>query len=147
MNNISCRHTPFLNQSIQAVRRPFNSMSIKPSILRTFQMLITAAFCVVLLAASSTAFAQDPPRRLTGTVTDPQHEPLAGAVVQLHDDSTDSVVSYITGRTGRFSFRRVSPQDDFHVWAKFRGHTSPSKSISKFDSKPNRTIPLVIKLE
>jgi hypothetical protein len=122
-------------------------MSNKRRTFRNAHSLFAAALCAVLLTASSQAHAQDKPRRLTGTVTDPQHEPLAGAVVQLHNDSTDSVLTYITDRTGRFKFSRVSPQDDFHVWAQFRGHTSRRRSISKFDSKPSRTIRLVIKLE
>lgn len=122
------------------------NMTPKPPIRRTAPLL-AATLAAALLAASPAASAQDQLRRLTGTVTDPQHEPLAGAVVQLHDDTTNSVVSYITDRTGSYRFSRVSPQDDFHIWAKFRGHTSRRKSISKFNSKPNRTILLVIKLD
>jgi hypothetical protein len=119
-------------------------MSTKPRTCPPVRSLIAATLFAVLHAA---AHAQNPPRRLTGTVTDPQHEPLANAIVQLHDDTTDSVVSYITDRTGRYKFSRVSPQDDFHIWAKFRDHTSRRRSISKFDTKPNRTIPLVVRLE
>jgi hypothetical protein len=119
-------------------------MSPKPRTCPPTRLLLAAILWAVFHTAAP---AQDQPRRLTGTVTDPQHEPLAGAVVQLHDDTTDSVVSYITDRTGSYRFTRVSPQDDFHVWAKFRGRTSRRRSISKFDSKPNRTIALVVKLD
>jgi hypothetical protein len=122
-------------------------MSTKPCIFRAALLLIAFTLCAAWLTVPSAAHAQDQLRRLTGTVTDPQREPLAGAVVQLHDDTTDSVISYITDRTGRYKFSRVSPQDDFHVSAQYRGHTSRSKSISKFDSKPNRTIRLVVKLD
>ncbi|HEV2645540.1 MAG TPA: carboxypeptidase regulatory-like domain-containing protein [Acidobacteriaceae bacterium] len=120
-------------------------MPATPRILTT-HLIAAATLCLAQLLAASHAHAQDPLRHLTGTVTDPHREPLAGAVVQLHDDSTDAVTSYITDRTGRYRFFRVSPEDDFHLWATFRDHKSRSKSISKFDSKPDRTIRLIIKL-
>jgi hypothetical protein len=111
------------------------------------QFQIGIVLCATLLAASYPLQAQNELRRLTGTVTDPQHEPLAGAVVQLHDDNTDTVISYITNRTGRYTFQRIAREDDYHLWANFRGHKSRPHSLSKFDAKADRTILLVVRLE
>jgi hypothetical protein len=120
---------------------------IDPGHARARERLTEVVVCLMLLCSSSSMRAQNNFRRLTGTVTDASHEPLSGAVVELHDDDTDSIVSYITNRSGRYTFPRFSGQDNYHVRAKFRSQESRSRSLSKFDAKPNRNINLVIKLE
>ena len=106
---------------------------------------MSVKLCAILLLTID-AVAQPTPRDLTGTVTDRHHEPLAGAVVQVHDENTDSVISYITPRTGRYSFKRLSSDDDYTVVAIYRGYRSKSHNLSKFDSKTNPEIRLVIKM-
>jgi hypothetical protein len=73
-------------------------------------------------------------RNLTGRVTDDSREPIRGAVVELRDDKTNEVVTYITDATGRYNFKRLDGGTDYEVWVLFRGHRSPTRSISKFDS-------------
>jgi hypothetical protein len=58
------------------------------------------AIVATVFAAASAMAAQPTGRTLTGTVTDRHREPLAGAVVQVHSETTLSVVSYITDRSG-----------------------------------------------
>ena len=94
---------------------------------------------------SFTALAQPEPRTLTGTVTDRHREPLAGAVVQVHDENTGTVISYITSRSGRYTFQRLSGDDNYTVFATYRGVRSKTRFLSKFDSNPQRYIRLVIK--
>jgi hypothetical protein len=104
--------------------------------------------CLILssaLAAPLPASAQPTPRDLTGTVTNGHHEPIAGAIVEVHDEATDSVISYITPRTGRYTFHRLSSNDDYTVSATYRGARSKTRRLSKFDSRPKRAIALVIK--
>jgi hypothetical protein len=138
-----------MNQTIQKpIGAAIYSMSIPgPSGFRAGSCVTAFTLFIVLLANPVTLTAQENFRRLTGTVTDASHEPLAGAVVELHDDSTDSVLSYITNRSGRYTFPRFPAQDDYHVWARFRGTQSRSRMLSKFDSKLTRNINLVIKLQ
>lgn len=116
---------------------------------RTFRgnkdSLIRLAACAVLVFALD-AVAQPTPRNLTGTVMDRHSEPLAGAVVQVHDENTDSVVSFITTRTGKYSFRRLSSDDNYTVVAVYRGFRSKSRYLSRFDSKSDRDITLVVKM-
>ena len=108
--------------------------------------ILSAAAVTAILLAPAALRAQPGIRTLTGIVTDRQHEPLAGAVVQLHDENTDFVTTYITTRTGRYSFKRLSTDDDYSVFATFRDVRSRTRQLSKFDSKAVRTIPLVVKL-
>ena len=96
------------------------------------------------LAAALPASAQPAPRDLAGTVTDSHHEPLAGAVVEVHDENTDTVASYITKRSGHYVFLRLSSDDDYTVFATYRGQRSRTLHLSKFDSKPVRNLSLVI---
>jgi len=107
-----------------------------------FRILIGAG---CLLCAPS-APAQHTIRSLTGTVTDGHHEPLKGAVVQVHDEGTDTIMSYITDRSGTYTFKRLNPDVDYGVWATFRSARSRIREISRFDSHPNKVINLVIKM-
>jgi hypothetical protein len=80
------------------------------------------------------------PRTLTGTVTDPQHEPLKGAVVKLQVGDTSTITTYITGPDGRYIFKRLDGNVDYRVWASFRERTSKSREISKFDANMDKEI-------
>jgi hypothetical protein len=108
------------------------------------------AAAVVLLCgmvwSGRAASAQQMGRTVSGRVTDRHHEPLAGAVVQVHSETTLSVVSYITGRDGNYIFKHLSPDDDYNVFAVYRGYRSKARRLSKFDSKTDRVYRLVIKL-
>ena len=90
--------------------------------------------------------AQQPGRTLTGRVTDRHREPLAGAIVQVHSETTLSVVSYITGRNGEYVFKHLSPDDDYNVFATYRGYRSKARRLSKFDARSDRDFHLVIRL-
>jgi hypothetical protein len=84
-------------------------------------------------------------RTITGTITDDQHEPLKGAVVELENPANHQIVSYVTGPDGHYLFMRVDSHQDFTLWATFRGHRSPVHGISMFDSHLDKTINIVCK--
>ena len=65
--------------------------------------------------AASLLYAQHENRSLSGIVTDKQSEPLRGAVVQAHNLETHTVVSFITGRNGQYSFRRLDGDCDYKI--------------------------------
>lgn len=104
------------------------------------------ALAYVILAGTLPLAAQQAGRTLTGTVTDRHREPLAGAIVQVHSETTLSVVSYITGRNGEYVFKHLSPEDDYDVFATYRGYRSKPRRLSKFDSRLDRDFHLVIRL-
>jgi hypothetical protein len=106
-----------------------------------------ALFCGALLV--SPAFGQyqrNPPRTITGTVTDGGHEPLRGAVVQIETEGSMTIQSFVTDERGIYHFRNLNPDADYQVWATFRGMHSKHENVSKFDHKQDREIPLKIEL-
>ena len=105
-------------------------------------VLIAFALCL----SPALALAQNTVRNLSGTITDPEHEPLKGAVVQIENQTTHSVVSYITTETGRYSFKRLSGDTDYSVSVSFRGHQSKAKTLSFFDTHPNPNLDFVLRL-
>jgi hypothetical protein len=107
--------------------------------------IATIAFS--LLACAPATFGQRTFRNLTGTVTDRHHEPLKGAVVEVDNGDTERVASYITGRNGLYSFKRLDGDTDYRVWATYRRHRSRTKNISSFDSSSAKVINLVIKMQ
>lgn len=108
--------------------------------------LILFALSAALLTPLSVD-AQPSQRTLTGTVTDGHREPLKGAIVQVEDEQTGRVASYLTEVDGSYRFKRLSSADDYKVWATYRGHKSRSREMSHFDSSQAKTIPLRIRLD
>ena len=66
----------------------------------------------------------------THLVTDHQHEPLNGAVVQVENGVTLGVVSYVTTRDGKYTFKRLDAHTDYRMWVKFRGRKSRVRPVS-----------------
>ena len=99
------------------------------------------------LAATPALAWQHAWRDVTGTVTDGHHEPLRGAVIQVHNEADDSVMSYITGRSGRYAIKRLDTNTDYSISATFQGHKSKSRELSHFDTKTTKVVDLTVKLE
>ncbi len=116
-------------------------------VVRRTSKVLFVVCTVVLAVAGTSARSQQATRNLAGSITDPHHEPLKGAVVQLHNDTTKSVISYITGRDGLYRFERLDANTDYHVSADYKGHPSPSKGVSLYDTAPNKVVDLVIPLD
>jgi len=115
----------------------------------TFAGVASLGLACFLTAATPPAPAQiqrNPPRTITGTVTDGGHEPLRGAVVQIETEGTMTIQSFVTDERGIYHFRNLNPDADYQVWATFRGVHSKHENISKFDHKADREIPLKIEL-
>ncbi len=117
--------------------------------VRIRRTLATALLCGLIptLLSTPALYAQPSLRDLAGSVQDSSHEPLRGAVVYLENEATHSVVTYITDRSGHFSFKRLNSDVDYDVWAIFRGQDSKRKTLSQFDTHPDPVINLVIKSE
>lgn len=93
------------------------------------------------------ALGQSGVRDLSGTVTDHQHEPLKGAVIQVENSATLGVVSYITDRDGKYSFKHLDGNTDYRVWVDFRGQKSRVRQMSKFDDNKPKTINFILGLK
>lgn len=86
-----------------------------------------------------------PERLLAGIVTDADGKPLVGAVVQLKNTRTLQIRSFITKEKGDYSFAGLNKDIDYEVKAQFNGKTSPSRTLSSFDTKPAPVLNLQIK--
>ena len=106
------------------------------------------AFCFLMFLSlwSALAIGQLRTRDISGTVTDHQHEPLRGAVVEVENCVSLGVVSFITDRDGRYSFKRLDGDIDYRVWVNFRGHKSKVRQLSKFDEYKPKTIDFILDL-
>jgi hypothetical protein len=85
-------------------------------------------------------------RGVSGTVTDGHREPLKGAVVQVQNEGTNAVLTYVTGGDGHYEFKRLDAGTDYTVWAKYRSGESKKHFLSKFDSKAEKSLDLAVSL-
>ncbi|WP_176441627.1 carboxypeptidase-like regulatory domain-containing protein [Granulicella rosea] len=115
-------------------------------IRKTTIRLPAAGSLTLLFLWSALAVGQMTTRDLSGSVTDRQHEPLRGAVVQVQNGATMGVVSYITNRDGKYSFKRLDGETDYLLWVNFRGQKSKVRKLSQFDNDRPKTVDFVLDL-
>lgn len=84
-------------------------------------------------------------RSLTGIVTDSGHEPIRGAIVELRNENSHELVTFITEANGSYNFKRMDGNADYVVWVTFRGKHSATHTISKFDSHMEKVIDFTVK--
>jgi Carboxypeptidase regulatory-like domain len=84
-------------------------------------------------------------RSIEGTVVDKSGAPVPGAVVLLKDLKTLQVRSYIAQDDGKYHFYGLSPDINYQVRAESRTMSSPTKSISVFDSHSKVFVKLKLK--
>jgi hypothetical protein len=108
-----------------------------------------ALFAALLLVATAfTATAQKKKgeegntRSVSGQVTSPEDTPLDGAVVQLKNTKTLQIRSFITQDHGSYYFNGLSTDVDYELRAEYQGLSSPTKTLSSFDSRKAATINL-----
>jgi protocatechuate 3,4-dioxygenase beta subunit len=105
------------------------------------------AAAIVLLSAPF-AFSQSKKgqdqnvRTVQGTVSDASDEPVDGAVVQLKNTKTLQIRSFITKEHGAYYFHGLSPNVDYQLRADFQGASSPTKTLSAFDSRKEANLNL-----
>lgn len=99
-----------------------------------------------ILQASDPVTAQDQPRAVHGVVTDRRSQPIAHAAVQIQNNWTLVIRSYITQTDGKYHFAGLSPDVNYRLTAEYDGFRSHTRTLSKFDSSRNREIDLPIPL-
>ena len=82
------------------------------------------------------------PKSVQGVVTDAADNLVEGAVVQLKDTKTLQVRSFITKNDGVYHFHGLNPDVDYELKADYQGASSPSKTISSFNSKKQSMVNL-----
>ena len=107
-----------------------------------------AALLLVCFASGAFSFQkkgeEDKLRSVQGIVTDAQDNAIVGAVVQLKNSKTLQVRSFITQDRGAFQFHGLDPNVDYALKAEHQGASSPSRTLSAFDSRKQPVINLKI---
>lgn len=86
-------------------------------------------------------------RSLHGLVTDKSGAVLEKAVVHVKNTRSLQVRTQITDATGAFRFHGLNFNADYEVHAEYEGSSSPTKTISSFDTRKEVHITLKIDLK
>jgi len=87
----------------------------------------------------------DHTRSVQGVVTGADEKPVSGAVVQLKNTKTLQIRSFITQENGSYYFHELSTDVDYELRADYHGASSPTKSLSSFDSRKQAILDLKLK--
>lgn len=101
---------------------------------------------LVVMMTRGTLGAQEQARTVHGVVTDGRKQPLEHAAVQIENNWTLVIRSYITQADGKYHFAGLNPDVNYTLTAEYDGIRSASRTLSKFDSHRNRKIDLTIHL-
>lgn len=101
----------------------------------------------LLLLAGFSILGAFETRPLTGLVTDKRGNALPGAAVELEDTATLSIMSYITGKDGRYHFNGLLDDRDYTLKAKYNRYWSNRKTLSKFNSSKNPHVDLIVPID
>jgi hypothetical protein len=137
-------HPSLCSPLLQTVKVQYRTVMHQEAAMTT-RWLAVVSVVIIFLLYPAPVFGQPTLRNLMGTVHDRHHEPLNGAVVEIENENTKSVISYITDRNGRYSFKRIDGEVDYRVWCTYRGQRSKVRELSQFDSHHNATIDLILK--
>jgi Carboxypeptidase regulatory-like domain len=111
--------------------------------IRTFLTVLLIA-CVPLAVAQKKNKGADQgnTRGVQGMVTSAEDTPVDGAVVQLKNTKTLQIRSFITKQDGLYYFHGLSTDIDYQLKADYQGASSPSKTLSSFDSRKDAVMNL-----
>jgi hypothetical protein len=116
------------------------------------QIAVFSILCLADIAAVAQMQAPVAPprgaaltRSIEGAVLSKDGAIVPGAVVLLKDTKTLQVRSYITQADGRYHFFGLSTDINYELRAQANGITSPTKTVSVFDS--HRLVKLDLKLK
>ncbi len=84
-------------------------------------------------------------RTVNGQVIDRDSNPISRAVVYLKNTRNLQVRTYITNDQGNFHFQGLNPNTDYQIHAEHEGASSPTRTISSFDSR--KQIQITLKIE
>lgn len=112
----------------------------------------TFGLALLFALAATVLFAQDKPkgkeselRTVRGTVVDKQESPVETAVVYLKNVRTQDITTHLSDSDGTFRFSGLDLNVDYEIHAEREGWTSPTRSISNFDTR--KEFVLTLKLD
>jgi Carboxypeptidase regulatory-like domain len=121
------------------------------------EILTIRTFCSLALVLALTALAVSPVsarnqdrkgeaalRTIHGIVVDKNENPVPSSVVYLLNAKTQAVKTYVADDAGAYRFSGLDPNVDYEVHAEHKDMTSPTRTVSSFDSRHD--IEVVLKL-
>jgi protocatechuate 3,4-dioxygenase beta subunit len=117
--------------------------------LNTGSVFKRTVVVVLAILVALTARAQDHKneaqlRTLHGSVVDKNETPVPSSVVYLMNVKTQAVKTYIADDAGSYRFSGLDPNVDYQIHAEHNDLTSPTHTVSSFDSR--RDIEVILKL-
>jgi hypothetical protein len=112
---------------------------------RWIALLVAAMLCACLGFGQSKKKGDEDGRTVQGEVSAADDSPVVGAVVYLKNTKTLQVRSFITQQNGTYFFHGLSPDVDYELRAENKGASSPTKTLSSFDSRKAANLDLKIK--
>ena len=103
----------------------------------------------ILLLGAALGFAADKDKKedvntrsVQGVVTAPDDTPVSNAVVQLKNTKTLQIRSFFTQADGSYYFHDLSMDVDYTLRADYKGESSPTRTLSAFDTRKQATMNL-----
>ena len=84
-------------------------------------------------------------KTVKGQVLDSDDNPISEAVVYLKNMRTLAVKTYISDDKGNYHFSGLDPNVDYELHASYKGQSSPTRTVSSFDTRKEITLHLKIK--
>jgi hypothetical protein len=104
--------------------------------------LAVLLLCAPAVLAQGSKKGGGPTRSVRGSVLSPDEVGVKQAVVYLKNLKTLQVRSFITQNDGTYYFHGLSPDIDYELRGESQGLTSPSKTLSSFDTRKEAIINL-----
>jgi hypothetical protein len=104
--------------------------------------MLVVAFASLATAQSSKKGADAKERTVQGVVQSADGQAVAGAIVQLKNTRTQQIRSFIAKDNGEYFFNGLSSDIDYELRADANNTSSPTKTLSSFDSRKQAVINL-----
>lgn len=105
------------------------------------------ALAAMLAGLALSAAAREPEvtkRVVRGQVLDAEGKAVATAIVHLKNLSTQSALSVVTDKEGRYRFNELDKKTDYEVFAEWQEQKSRPRKISQFDTRNLITLNLTL---
>jgi hypothetical protein len=112
---------------------------------RRWMALVVAAMLCACLGFAQKKKGDEDGRTVQGVVSAADDTPIVGAVVYLKNTKNLQVRSFITQQNGAYFFHGLNPDVDYELRAENKGASSPTKTLSSFDSRKAANLDLKIK--
>ena len=149
MNSDGLKGSITRTRFVQPMRRAGRLRSLRGNMHRRLRRRFGLLAALALLVCAAPAFAASKKkgedqnvRSVQGTVIEASDNAIDGAVVQIKNTKTLQIRSFITKEHGAYYFHGLSPDVDYELKAEYQGQSSPTKTLSSFDSRKQAVINL-----